>query len=64
MTYTQIRELQYENPTNFLFDHHSEKKAWSVLVVLADRKGFNHWWHDIEDEDQDEIFDELKKALT
>lgn len=29
--------------------------AGLVLTMLEDRGGFDHWWHEIEPEDQDEI---------
>lgn len=41
-------------------------KAWRVLKVLGNRKGFNWWWEadDFDPEDRDEIFAEIKKAVS
>lgn len=39
------------------------RAAWKILKVLLGRKGFDHWWHDIDEECQDEIFEEIKAKL-
>lgn len=36
----------------------------SFLKELQGRKGFDHWFHDIDDETQEEINDELVKIAT
>lgn len=40
-----------------------EAKAVKILQVFWARKGFNHWWQDIDEPLQDEIFEELKQTL-
>lgn len=35
-----------------------------LLAVLLDRKGFDWWWEDIEEEFQEEIQDELHAVLV
>lgn len=40
------------------------RMAWRVITELSDRKGFTHWWHEIGDENRDEIFREIKGIVT
>jgi hypothetical protein len=34
-----------------------------LIDVLNDYKGFGNWWHDIEDEDQDALKEEVAEEL-
>jgi hypothetical protein len=34
-----------------------------LIDILSDYKGFSNWWHDIEDEDQDKLKEEVEEAL-
>ncbi len=38
-------------------------RAKRVIDFLGDRKGFDHWWHDIEQDDKNEILEGLAKLL-
>lgn len=39
------------------------RRAWAVLKALNDRGGFDHWFENIDNDIQDEIFEELRKAV-
>jgi hypothetical protein len=63
MTYTQLFEHIYSESDGIKKRINAldpaTRKAWMVLEVFSDRKGFDHWWDDISDGIHDEIFDEL-----
>jgi len=68
MNFIDLYELMYDGTQNY-----DEKigrqdletqRAWRAYKVLNSRKGFDWWWHDIEDEIKNEIFDELKRAVA
>ncbi|MEK6882383.1 MAG: hypothetical protein AABY22_22375 [Nanoarchaeota archaeon] len=61
MKYNELRELsnsEFKKITSVL-----EKQTFAVLDVLYGRSGFDHWWEDIDEEDQDDIFEEIKEAV-
>ncbi len=35
----------------------------AVLGVLGDRKGFDHWWHNIDDDTKEELLNALTQAV-
>jgi hypothetical protein len=35
-----------------------------ILTALEDRRGFDGWWHDIDEEIQDEIKDDLGQQIA
>jgi hypothetical protein len=39
-------------------------RAWTVIKNLLDRGGFDHWFESIDPETQDEIFDEMRDAIS
>ncbi len=40
-----------------------DQKAWTVLRTFLSRKGFDWWWKGVAENDQDEIFDKIRKAI-
>lgn len=38
--------------------------AIAVLAKLKDRRGFEWWWHDIDEETKQEIRDEIAETLA
>ncbi len=42
----------------------NEKIVDEVLKVLDGRKGFDHWWYEIDGEDQTDIRNELADAVA
>jgi hypothetical protein len=40
-----------------------DRTAYRIIRALSGRKGFGHWWDEIDDEDKDEIFSELKQII-
>lgn len=41
----------------------ARKLAEACIYQLGDHNGFDHWWHDIDQEDQDNIVTELADQL-
>ncbi len=39
------------------------EKALKIIEILNDRGGFDHWWSDVETDDQNEILEEIAKVL-
>lgn len=39
------------------------KKVKKILNMLNDRKGFDGWWDDIDEEIQNEIAEEIRKII-
>jgi len=70
MSYTQIFNTLYEDDadaTTLFADADADAatlRAWSALKVLLERNGFDSWWADIDDDDKDEIFDELRVVVA
>lgn len=67
MKYTEILEAYWstQNPETHakLFAAIAVHRAWKVIRLFEDRRGFEHWWDEIDEEIQDEIFDDLVKIL-
>lgn len=59
MTFSEI--VLYSPRTDALLP--SEQIALSALKVLSDRKEFDYWWHQIQSEDKDEIFEAMAEAV-
>lgn len=34
-----------------------------IIDALCERRGFENWWYDLEDEDQEEIYEELEEVI-
>lgn len=68
MTYTEIFERVYA--TSRRADQEAKvtalpanvRAAWKAIQGLTDRKGFDHWWDELDEDLHDEIFAELAKA--
>jgi len=64
MTYTEIYQYLHQSPSKGLTGLDPiDRLAWQTLTLLGERKGFEWWWHEIEADIQDEIFDALRETL-
>lgn len=41
-----------------------KSKSEKIVDALNDRKGFDHWWYNIDSETQEEILEELEKIIN
>ncbi len=41
----------------------TDRVAYEAIEFFKDRRGFDNWWDGILHDDQDELFDELRKRL-
>lgn len=41
----------------------TDRLPYQVIAFFCERKGFDWWWSNCEDEIQDEMFDELRTLL-
>jgi len=69
MKYTELYEKRWgetvANESEFLASIDiATKRAWLAMEVLDGRKGFDHWWCDIDEDCKNEIFDQLKAVLA
>jgi len=39
------------------------RRAWHVVDFFLKLKGFDHWWDNIDDDTQDDLFAELVKEM-
>lgn len=46
-----------------IMDKNKAEKIYDAIIgILMDRKGFDEWWHDVEEQDiKDEIVNTLQK---
>lgn len=42
-----------------LFKDAPTRTAWAIVEFFGGRKGFDHWWDNIDDDIKDEIFESL-----
>jgi hypothetical protein len=64
MTYTQINKAIWEDDRTLesLKLTPAESRAWKVLAKLNGLGGFDEWWYQVEEVDeQDEVFKALVK---
>jgi hypothetical protein len=74
MTYTELYEFIYGADSEGISNRINSldpltRKAWDIIKMLLDRKGFEYWWvpstHEgMPAECNDEIFEELKRILA
>jgi hypothetical protein len=70
MTYRELHDAYYgpltgsERDALFQSWDIPTRMAWRVITELSDRKGFGHWWHEIDDDCKDEIFYAIKSIVT
>ncbi len=58
MTYEQTLDLWLDNqPIPFPTPGH--ERAWKLLRMLKERSGFDHWWHKVDAETKEEIWQEM-----
>jgi hypothetical protein len=67
-SYTQLTDRMeevYPQPRSTILAQQetSTRRAWAVLDALKDRGGFDDWFYNIDDDTQDEIFEEIRKAV-
>jgi hypothetical protein len=61
-TYNEIRSS--DAPERVLREGDvATRRAWAVLDMLGGRGGFDDWFHNIDEDIQDEIFVELRTAV-
>lgn len=65
MRYSKFMEIWGESdlPLEDLVKLHLEevglRMAWKVLWLWESKKGFEYFWHDIDDDIKDEVFNDL-----
>lgn len=57
----KLKNLWRVDMANTLYKYEDEIN--DILFVLLDRKGFDNWWENMEEEYQNEIKDELDQVL-
>ncbi|MEK6882382.1 MAG: hypothetical protein AABY22_22370 [Nanoarchaeota archaeon] len=60
MTYQKMYINRHENRIISI----SDQIALKILDLFEEKEGFNHWWHDIEKEDRNDIYQELKEIIS
>lgn len=67
MKYSELHEAYWstQNPETHakLFAAIAVHRAWKVISLFEDYRGFEYWWDACDDEVKDEIFDDLVKIL-
>lgn len=63
MKYSELHEAYWSNDAaqarKTLFKDAPTRVAWEILEFFRGRKGFDHWWNDIDDTTKDKIFEDL-----
>lgn len=63
MKYSELHEAYWSNDAvkarDTLFKDAPTRVAWEIVEFFGERKGFDHWWDNIDDDIKDEIFEDL-----